>query len=1105
MERIIIDKWRKVIGQVNEQLDKFSFSLINELEEHIENLPDKEIFKRARQSADEIRERAEKLVDLSTDGGEGQKDNRVLYFATYIFLRYNECVLRDFGQDEDYFIRSLSELNRVLDFRIVEKLGTSEKLFISAAKLNFKVHDYEKAKEYAERAIKLEEKNGPDTELNYDLRFQKRCLLAYCYEYSYDPKLSGVGCCTEQKNGLISAVKLLIGFRPDTLLPADEEGTCALKEIIKEAQASPENKLDPIAVIDRIYNKDDQTCLAYRIFNSYKRYTKDEGRKYVCSLAHVLAHCFSELHKWDVLGALQRAQYSIYLSRMAEVLMRSVNDDDKYITCVSTVLLENEEYDLAIHGMEDRRDDLEKKWGERERHELAQVDFYIWYFSVITKRYANPTVDKNLDKKIETYKKKFEEYTIKFPDDKQAKIYYVLLSMKELLMRCFKGLKIGYVQDELVNKLLTMREEFSGLQPPKSVHKAIREEWESLSQASRIFLPCYRYNKTWNDWYLFDIETEILSFSIGEEEDDFANKPNLTNAGKRLSVPEREKNARECYEISWNQGAFLYMGRSQPAAHEILVHLGIKYEARHESSKKMISNGDKIAEVLEKNANILFIYNSVNEWYLQEICAHIEQNGEHEKKNIFLCANDGVPLDGLDDFIKKHPFIKKMPNLKTAMQYCVLFSALERCIYRVNKPLETLIISPIGTAKTYSDQNFDEAFFLTKEDMGSLELLDRTESELKDEWRADFYACSSHDDDKIKMKQITAKAFEGLIDVKEHIDFILLVELVTDSNAGKNRKASTVVYQFKFDSPFPLRSIAHTFANKDNIMNPGADNPVYSSLRSLYECRQGRFPNKVHGSECESSGGCHSFFYNDRMMSETSVDGSDEYYARFAEEVALYLRLDIGKECDYAIVKPSNDKSFIFCKFKPNITIEGAKYCKALTTHIEDVKPSDVKSETDATQPIANSKSEQKSESTITSSDATTEVKAKLQELIDDKIKPTIATMKTGIRALENPHEYSYQVVEAKKDLSNHVLSLLRDIRSQCSFKESCSKTLMDEITTAVDKIETSWENGLKQINAIKEDSKRNWETSLSNQLAMEKKEVEQKIQELKELLGGIE
>ena len=757
MERKIIDQWRIVIGQVNEQLAKFSFSLIKELDENIENLPDEEIFKRARQSADEISERAEKLVDLSTDGCKDKKDgDRVLYFATYIFLRYNECVLRDFGQDEDHFISSLSELNRVLDSRTVEKLGASEKLFLSAAKLNFKVHDYEKAKEYAQRSIKLEEENGSDTASNYDLRFQKRCLLAYCYEYTYDPKLSGVSCCTEQKNGLISAVKLLIGVRPETLLPADDEESCALKDMIREAQAGPENKLDPIAVIDSIYNKNDKNCLAYRIFNSYKRYTEDGGRKYICSLAHVLAHCFSELHRWGVLGTLQRAQYSIYLSRMAEVLMRSVNDDDKYITCVSTVLLENEEYNLAIHGMEDQRDILAKKWGEKERHELAQVDFYIWYFSVITKRYADAAVDMSLNETIETYKQKFKDYTTEHPNDKEARIYYELLSMKELLMRCFKELKDGYVNDESVKELLEKRKEFSKLQPPKSVHKSIRDEWESLSWASRIFLSCYRYNKTGNDWYLFDIETELLSFSIGEEDDDFANKPNLTNASKRLSVPEREKNVRECYEIAWNQGSFLYVGRSQPAAHEILAHLGIEYEASYESSKKMISSGDKIAEALEKNANILFIYNSVNGWYLQEVCAHIEKIGEHAKKNIFLCANDGVPLDGLDDFIKNHTFIKKMPDLKTAMQHCVLFSALERCIYRVNKPLEALIISPIGTAKTYSDQNFDEAFFLTKEDMGRLELLDRIDSDLKDGWRDNLGACFSHDVGTIKMKQIKA-------------------------------------------------------------------------------------------------------------------------------------------------------------------------------------------------------------------------------------------------------------------------------------------------------------------------------------------------------------
>ena len=334
------------------------------------------------------------------------------------------------------------------------------------------------------------------------------------------------------------------------------------------------------------------------------------------------------------------------------------------------------------------------------------------------------------------------------------------------------------------------------------------------------------------------------------------------------------------------------------------------------------------------------------------------------------------------------------------------------------------------------------------------------------------------------------------------IDFMILVELITDSNAGKNRKASTVVYPFKFDSPFPLRSIAHTFANKVNKMNPGADNPVYSSLRSLYEHRQGKSPNKVHGSKCESGGGCHSFFYNDRMKSEASVDSSDEYYAKFAEEVALYLRLDIGEERDYVIVKPSSDKNFIFCKFRPGMTIEGAKYCKAFTKRIEDVDPDDIKTETDTSQSMDTSETEHGPEDIITSTDATNEVKTKLQDLINDRIKPHIAEMKKGIEAIKNPKEYSYKAVETKKELSQYVLDQLTAVRSRCSFKDSCSTTSMEKITAAVVEIEKNWSKGLEQIDAIKEDAEKKWENTMPEQLVTEKQNIDLKIKDLEDILS---
>ena len=579
------------------------------------------------------------------------------------------------------------------------------------------------------------------------------------------------------------------------------------------------------------------------------------------------------------------------------------------------------------------------------------------------------------------------------------------------------------------------------------------------------------------------------------------------NAKERSGLSPRGINTRECYQITWNQGDFLYIGLPQTVAHETFIRLGIEYEAKfiHESSPKAFASDGKISKALSGTANALFIYNGGNIEYLREICKCAEEiNRERAKLNIFLCANDGVMTEDLSKIAERYQFVKWIPRVGGAVQYCILFSALEKCIYRVNKPLEALIISPVRTAKTYSDQNFKEAFFLSEKEMGNLELSDDDDKD-KEEWRDNLCACFSHDDGKIKMKQIRPEAFEGLGLEKgsgtECIDFILLIELFAGSNEGRNRVARTVVYQFKFDRPSSLRSIGHTFANKVNDKNPGAEDPIFTPICQLYDHRQGRSPNKVHGGDCEAYGGCHSFFYNDRLGGEAVSHAFDKaYYTKFVDDVYLYLGINIGnEERDYAIVKISNaalGNQYIFCKFKSGATINGAKYCKALSTCVEDVNPADVKSETESAQQISVAIVEQTSEHPIPAENATDDVRGLLQKLID-KIEPHTDEMAEDV----DKGSRTYESSNAQRALSLHVHNQLTDVKIWCKFQKDCQESFIEEIRAAVDEIKKSWEGGLERIRAKKEEKE--WKERILEQLVEEKYNVEQKIKELENILSG--
>lgn len=940
MKEKLISDWKTVIGQVNSelaQLPSFSFSQISV---DWEAVNDENIAKYASKCAGQLYTYAKQILDSETRKEENS-DSLKKYFATYIFLKYNECVLYDLGNSDIEFLNSLCDLNRALDSRIMDESHASEKLFLSAAKLNFKVHDYAKALEYAIRSIKLEEQNGCDTKLNIDLRFQKRCLLAFCYEYSFDPN-DRQGLCGD-KNGLIKAVQLMIGYRPEQLLGQNSSEVCVFKKIVDDSRCSAvEVAPDASSIIEKIYNKTSDKCLAHLILKSYSQFISKEIRgKYISTLVHILAHCFSEIHKWNVLGAMKLANESIYFSRMAEILMRSLwKKDDTFITCYSTVLLENEEYISAIDVMERERDKLETKWKDDAINELAQVDFYIWYFSIIAKRYADEIVDLDLDRRIERSRGEFYKYTQTHSYDKEAKVYYELLSMKEMLMTYFNDLKRDYVSPESCQKLIEKWKEFSECRPQKSVHKVIREEWENLSQAFHIFLSCYRYNNTGNDWYLFNMENSLLAPQSGEDAKVFKKKSDITNAKNQRHVGNIDDNkCHGCYEITWSQGNILYIGPPQRKIHNIFADLGIDYEARYlYDSPEAMKSGGEVWQTLGRISNILFIYNGKNANFLQELCNCLETIGKRGKSNIFLYDLSESGRSSTDRTLTSilgsnigDSSIKKMTNLRTAVQNCVLFSALEKCIYRVSRPLEALVISPIETAKTYSDQNFDEAFFLLRADIGTLELPDGNVAA----WQSNLNACFSHDDGKIKMKQIRSN-FLNTVDTS-NIEFILLFEPLARTELDRSHAVTkTAVYHF---SDLQSSVIGHTFSNKCNERDHDMGDVVYSSIQKLYDNRHPHY-GKLHRGKCMTWGDCCSVFYNDLRSQQSANDG---YYLEFARVVYLYLGINIGNaEGDYAIVRVSDDafsqvNKYIFCKFKPGTTIDATKYCIELQTCIEDV------------------------------------------------------------------------------------------------------------------------------------------------------------------------
>ena len=891
--------------------------------------------------AEQLKKRADRLINSENDVN-SQEGN----FITYIFFRYNECVLWDLSGNEEKFQDSLLKLNTGLTSRIIDDSCASEKLFLYVAELNFKVHNYSVARRFVEKSIKLENRQEDGAE-NVPLRFHKRCLQAFCYEYSFVPGASGSKCL--KSNSLIDAVNCLIGRNPKDFVGADGRMVDEFKKVIKDCN---HGNIEATDIIAKIYNPSTDS-LAKKFYDSYVNYLpSDQHEEYIKKIAHILAHCFSEIHRWAALDYLNVNYESIYLFSMAEILMKSLGDE--YITCYSTVLLENDQHIPAIEEMISVREKHQSDWATGSMVcELAQIDFYIWYLSVIAKKFADRNAMRNLDKYISQHKRNFELYKSSHESDYSARTYYELLSMKEELIQCFAELKSGDFSKRACSRLIESYKNFSPSSPKKNIHKDIQVEWNMLNFAYYIFLSCYRYNSTHQDWYLFDIEDRLLSQNVYEGLEPPKSKDELialkqNSFGRNYKSDETQKHI-YC-EITLPYGKFLYIGSDEVVVEKMLAELGVDYKVEafsDDCGKKSIENS--LAEI----SNILFIYSDANKEYLRYLCRYSNDReliGEN-KPNVFIYdgllninssnVQNQISVNNreIEQIIVGCHTFRKMDNLKTVIQYCAMFSALESCISRIYKPLNTLVISPIESVKAYSDQSVEDAIFLRKSEVGSLKPAQKIAY-----WSDGFKACFSKTDKKIKAKCMRLGRLSK--DDLSKIEAVLLIEypknILINSKIAKTR---TNIFTFdNFTSENIISMGASITAPYDERSRSG--DVVYSSAMSLYDSRKPRTEGKVHGDNCTNKGySCCSVFYNSLYQ---PGELTDEYYSDFIDVLYSYNLLKKGtldkvavKEGNYAITK-TRTQDIVFCIFKDGGTISSCEnFCKVMNSCISDAKEED--------------------------------------------------------------------------------------------------------------------------------------------------------------------
>lgn len=697
------------------------------------------------------------------------QNEKVSSTEEFILQHYNLCILMTALSEQSMqrlFEDHLSSLNEFLAFNNRTYQPKSIKIFDKVADLNFKAHRYKDAITCLEKAILLEGSLESDRgETLFKRKFRRRWLLATCLEYSGLSTLEtfDMGLNTQMEPSAIethdleimTAVQLLVGdkvlsyYRQDDKQNAVKEDDQHIvhynREEIIHAIESLKDDHQPILSIASPSEKKFQfpniniseKCLARQV-EQWKEYLSNElYEKMLNDIAHIAAHCLSELEKHTPIK--DRKLYQFQNLRFSEILMRNLGEN--YITCLATIAIERGEYYIAEDILKRRRlailnaveakllqnnsshssyldcaySDVSSSFYGNDNfikmaEQLALIDFYLWYFSVIADK-----------KDHEINKNAFKEYCEK-SNDSTAQTYYSVVEFKEFLIKGFNlissdTLSIGSPRFQtFLQEVDGAYTRFNKHKPISFIHNSIQDEWIFLNKAHAVFSLC------------------CSAFSNPREIDFFAYKIiKLLEEPLVGSIKENIKlEDTRFYLIKSPSGSFIYKGDDRA-----IKELGKMHSICFSLIPKSINPGDHLYKppyVYYSNILVIITDNTINDdiHFIEEILRmEREQNlSDNERHSFFIDyseLSDTKKSEFMEDRLnifnnKNFYLLSSKDGACKAFTLCVLFSRIEKMLYSLHKPMNSYMISPISNDIAYKEQYEDEPSLLlslmdTKDDL----------------------------------------------------------------------------------------------------------------------------------------------------------------------------------------------------------------------------------------------------------------------------------------------------------------------------------------------------------------------------------------------------
>ena len=580
-------------------------------------------------------------------------------------------------------------------------------------------------------------------------------------------------------------------------------------------------------------------------------------------ISHVLAHCLSEVRE-STYKKLHR-KHVLFL-RIADCLMKNLGID--YATCYATLKIENSEYFSALSVLRNAKERFSEEILKYDinnyeeclrikvlEKQIAQVDFYFWYFSVFARKQDGQSSKIN-----------FYDYCKK-SNDPIANTYYNVLNMKEVLIKSFEELRRdSIIIPKDLDELREAYNNFSRKAPHYSIHTTISEEWDFLRKSYGILELCQKISEEYqkssqkftNELCFYKLYCEL--FSIYNIKCDYNNSVYL-----RL----KEKNK-----------AILFYVFKLSCGSQVICRG--KYNKLFSAVKKsgiyLLSNQPKAAR--DKKSEKKVISDALSTQYCNIVIAVDKQHYEKDLgfiKNVFYHDaevtssidkhNMYIDISDLDEndkiiFYKKLEEIKQsthttsvafvISNINTAMLLGCMFSMLEKHLLKLNTPITSYVISPVEDDISFDTQSCDRLLYLNRCDFENIK-----RGYIPD-WEFNFGSCFSSRNNTISSGKVLL--VDKISEYKNTIDYVFYFE-----EASKNGCANC--YGFVMNSK-DLHRLKYVFSDVTKVedykrINELGDeiteNDVLRAVSLLFNSIKSSATKKCHPELCVKAA-CYNAF-----------------------------------------------------------------------------------------------------------------------------------------------------------------------------------------------------------------------------------------------------